>query len=297
MINNIKSIFLFVTILSIFFSSCDDYLTKEISYEELGFEKLMVINTKITDQGDSTYISISKNINYKDQSTAKFELINDAEVKFSINNVDFPVSKYAGLKALNYNFFVKRNNETNSGMDFKISAKHPDYPDVESSIRLAPASTYVTSSFEENALTKVFFGVPLEFHKVKITLADDTEEDRYYRFRLEGQSIDFISSDDPNASSPSEYSDELLFVKKASGVKNYVYEILFTSYDNIVDPTQLSVVYENITRSQYLFAKSIGLYWKSQDFGIFSEPTTLYSNIDGGLGLFSAEDRFVFQVE
>jgi len=308
----------------VLFVSCEDYLTKEIPFDDIGFEPEMAISAKISSLKDSLFISVSKNNNYADADRAEFIMIDDVELKLSIvggqsfSAVPMPNTVSENIRS-NYNYLIIFNNEELSGKSFILEASHAEYPDARSEIFLPESSQVLETTFEKEAITKVEFGYPTIYDKVTLRVVDLEGTNNYYAFVIKtrphqdtfiqeyggtidtfiwenpGQAYD-ISSDDPNATSLGNFSTVILFDDKNFDGEDYTFELLFAPWGGSNYQNNLVVEYRNISQDEFFFKQSFQKYINSQDFGIFSEPVTLYSNIEGGLGIFSGEDVFDIDV-
>ncbi|MDA9774085.1 DUF4249 domain-containing protein [Saprospiraceae bacterium] len=322
----LKYILSFAVLTSFILISCEDYLTKEIPFEELGYTPSLVLNAKVSSTTDTLLISVSKNINYADADRSEFELIQDVDVKLTFDGsqvfVAEPYNPGSGPygNPNPYNYIIIFESVELSGKSFKLEANHPDYPSISSEIFLPAASELVSISYEKDAVEKVLFGYPISYDKVSVTLKDNPDDRNFYAFSVGttsfldtiisdygGQVDTFIyenfgnqyatTSDDLNATTLGNFNYKVLFDDRNFNGEEYTFEILFEAWGGGNYADNLVLDYFNISEADFFFTQSYAKYQDAQDFGIFSEPVTLYSNIDGGLGVFSGEDQIEIPVE
>lgn len=314
----LNSISLIVLIFILF--SCEDYNRKIIEFEEIGFEPLMVLNARVVSTSDSLLISISKNVNYAESANAQFEKISGATITFTIDGTESYTAIEADFSAsekLNpFNYLVTFDtNQELSGKSFEIVAEHPDYKTVRSVITLPSNSEVEDIVFIPDARVTTQFGYPYEWDGVDLTILDNPDSDNFYFLDVVGRSgldtiiyeiepgvLDTIIGNFGGGSFNTE-AEEFGALNVNGGVlisdenfngTNKTVRLFYEDYS--FEPTDKFVEIRNISRSDYLFIQSYDLYQNSQDFGFFSEPTTLYSNIENGLGLFSAQDVKTFLI-
>lgn len=300
-----------------FLVSCEDYNTKVIEFEEIGFEPLLVLNAKLSDDSDSLLISLSKNNNYANAESSEFEKIDGAEIKLIVDNSDNYVAIPVEFNQLDdkfvYNYLVELGSNEIEGKTYKIEASHPSYPSISSEIRLPVKSEFIKGVYQENAYVEnnPFGGgaVDIEYDGLSLTFQDNPDEENFYAFYVVSttRSDTFIqeissgvfdtiiyegydnqatvTSEDPSAVGLGNVG-QVLYNDKGFNGQEVVFNIFFGKFQEI---ESYKVYYKNISESEYLFRQSYSRYIDSQDFGLFSEPTTLYNNIDNGLGLFTAE--------
>lgn len=306
---NIYALILTVIILV----SCEDYLTKEIPFEDVGFEELLVINSTINSETEILEVSISKNINFADATRAEYQFVNGAAIKLTVAGTDVYEAKPMPSPIMGiYNYFIDLGEIDIVNKTLKLEATHPDYPTATSETIIPKPATFIDQTFEVDATTKVIFGYTEVYDKLTATFQDDPDSENYYSFKIlqvgtpdtlifdedgDGDLDTLIytntffasmESDDINAEYVGDYPNELLFSDKNFNGQEYSFELLAQIWGQ-TDSLVLS--YESISESDFYFRQSYINYLNAQDFGFFSEPVTLYSNIENGLGVFRAFDK------
>ncbi len=277
-------------------SSCQDYLTKTIEFEDVGFEPQMVVNFKITDSIEVFNISISKNVNYANNANPEYQFVEGAVVKLFIDGETFTAEEQTGVDpTINvYNHILTLPDGFSlTNKQYELEVTHPDYPTVRSSTYIPLSPTIEDIEFEKEARTSTEFGYVNVQDAVRFRINDNTEETNYYVLQVLNNGF-FLSSemDDPLAE-PTFLSGFLI-----SDADYPVDDPEFTIYFQSFEDTEMELVLQikNISESEYLFLQSYEQYRSSQNFGFFAEPVTLFSNIEGGLGIFSAEQVQEFEL-
>lgn len=293
---NIKYLPLFILII-LLGSSCEDYLTKTIEFEELGFEPLIVVNAKITDSVEVVNISISKNVNYANNSNSQYQFIDGAKVSIDIDGQEFQATELTEADEITdvYNHILNFPPDfIVSGKEYKIEVSHPDYKTVTSTTEIAPQSEVTDIVFEEEARTTFMFGYEFTEDRTTFVINDVSPEINYYRLQINFENFGvFTTSDDPTIETLNSgyilISDED-FTGDSKEIE--LYSENATWYGEGVKSLEV----RNISRSEFLFLQSYTNYQNSQNFGFFAEPVTLYSNIENGLGIFSAEQINTYEL-
>jgi len=69
--------------------------------------------------------------------------------------------------------------------------------------------------------------------------------------------------------------------------QTYKLQLDINRYENEGEEVETFLIWRSITKDYYQFSRSIILQGESEDFGPFSEPVTIKSNFENGLGIFS----------
>ncbi len=282
------------------FTSCEDYLTETIEFEELGFEPQIVINAKVRDTLDFLQISVSPNINLADGASSDFTFINGATVKVFIDGEEFEaiedIDADPNVESYNYRLELGENFDLSDKV-YELEVSHPDYTTVRSNTFVGQFPMINDISFEEEARTTTFFGYPLVQDATTFTIVDEDEGPNFYKIDMNTDGFfSFVETDDADAINLGGFEGTVLLSDEnfVNGVKQIT---VFSENNPWQEAIDRSLIVSNISESEYLFLQSFELYQQSTDFGFFSEPVTLYTNIENGLGVFSAIQSESFPVE
>lgn len=314
--------YFYILLLSVFFlSACDDYLTKEIEFEDIGYKPQMSITAPLTNLSDTLFISASKSINFSVTTTNQIELIDNAS--FILKNEKGETWKsvafdgvQAGRDKRFFNYYIVLKDVKKQNLRFTLEGTHPDYPSISSSI-LMPSGSEPTDMkfFKKDRVKTTSIGQKVIQDRVEFTLEDDGDTENYYAVSLErvllGDTTIVNMDTIIKVSFPFLTEVEMAY-PGAVELKNAKVVLLkndsfngktakFTLYANTIShlnqKSHYYLVLSRISKSKYYFLESYDRYNKARNFGLFAEPTTLYDNIEGGLGLFSGEDVYRIKLE
>lgn len=297
---NLKYIPLFILAI-LLASSCEDYLTKTIEFDEIGYEPLIVVNAKITDSIDVLRISISKNVSYSNNSNPEYDFIDGATVTVNIDGVDYSTTEIPGAIPNEdiYNHILSFPPDfVVSNKEYTIEVSHPDYTTCTSVTKVYPKPEITNLLFEPEARSNSEFGYTFFQDRTSFTIEDQSDERNYYRVQVFIDSPGafyglFTESDDPLVLSDN-YGGLLFSDENFADIQELeVYTENISWYEEEVE---MFLEIKNISESEYLFIQSYGVYLNAQIFDFFAEPVTLFTNIENGLGIFAAEQVMRFEL-
>lgn len=184
---------------------------------------------------------------------------------------------------------------TTASTRYRIEVTHPDYPSVSSEITTVPAVSLIdadTSSYTEDG----------SLWKKAVLDWNDPAGENYYMLRLYYEDplydyfyqMSFYTNDEVIGTSVGDPEDngkssfyELLFTDELFEGEHKELTLEFITYKGQVPEEDPIYTYRLITMSKeaYLYYQSVN---KSMSVGPFSEPAKVYSNIDGGFGIFGS---------
>ncbi len=192
------------------------------------------------------------------------------------------------------------------GTEFELKISHPDYPDASAKQSFPSRVVPTDLEFKANAGTDQY-GYATQGIDLKIP--DPAGESNYYEIGTfykdsvagyYGPDLFYYfqgtenSSLDPNTTTGPNYSN--LFVNDR-GFDGQNYELLVQLYSYSDTSNDLVVMFNSITEDRYKFATSLRAYYDSGDFGPFSEPVPLYTNVVNGLGTFGLGTIHIEELE
>lgn len=305
-------------ILSVFalflLASCE----KDIKVVVPPHESKLVVNS-ITMEGDTIEVMVGKSVGVNDYNYKRSQLITDANVVLTVDGV---------AQALTYDvisgtYRSKAVAEKGKAYLLKVSAK--GYQDVEASTYV-PALVSITSAGVINNARNTTSNGPQDELKLKFT--DPAAASDYYVLRiLPGQDYSIqdsiygyqnysystcVTSSDPSIED--QYGDPLsgdecmnsseilfgdgLFNGKEKELKVYIYSGFFQSYAITANGDTLKPVVElwHISEGYYKYMKTVR-YSMNNEGNPFAEPTSVYTNIKNGYGIFSMMSKDEQEVE
>ena len=316
------SIFIIAFCSCLLLSSCEDLLVKELDIEEdFNFEMQLGLSGTLSNNfTENSFPEESSILLAENQSI--IDLIEDP-IYYNSDALDlYQDGTY-------YNTFVNiedgrhfnfLENSFPNYFDFepatyRIEVNHPEFGLVSSETQM-PEPVFVNSieidsfNFGSNYYDEFRYLVTVQF--------DDPPGENYYKFDIVNDSLELVFDTiiinmDTIVFQNSAYSYiESVNVQGAQESYNGGYLIEDAIFDgttytftfnmvvgNVEDELDLSSLKESfslrwacLSEDQYNFEASYTSYQNSQDFGPFSEPVSIFTNIDNGLGYFGAENFY-----
>lgn len=309
-----KKIILYSIACSLILSSCEDLLTKTLDLEEFAFEKQLAVSGSLTSTEDQFRVLVSENQSITDP-LGQWSPLSDAEVSLYrdgtlVEKLSFDENsgEEGGVDSL---FVVDLDNVDIVPGEYRIEVLHPDFPAANATSILPQEIPLTEISFEED------FGIAPNFLErtdaVTITFNDPPEEN-YYSFSIESDSIAvdtfvFLNdttifenpirvSLDTNEPNIVRSSNRILFSDDFFNGTEHTITFYVTDFseDGIVDILDiLDINWSVVSKEHFEFTQSLDLYYDSQGFGPFSEAVSLFNNVEGGVGIFSALNRKLYK--
>ncbi|MCF8381952.1 MAG: DUF4249 domain-containing protein [Bacteroidales bacterium] len=142
----------------------------------------------------------------------------------------------------------------------------------------------------------------------KITFQDNLEKNNYYSISATEQHIENVNDKRSIASTIISSSDPV-----AEGFFNYKYGNLCYFSDENFNGSKVSVTclfkpeyrvdgknfidiqLNSVSKDYYLYVKSLDRYLKAKE-NLFAEPVKIYSNVEGGYGIFAAFNKSIYRI-
>lgn len=290
----------------IFLISCDDLLTKELPLEDVGFEPLLVLNSTVSNEEEAITISISRNISLAQVEPSQLELINDASIQLFVDEEMVPIQPIEN--PIFFNFIFENLDRINLvDKQIRVEVSHPDFPAAEA-MTVVPQSANV----RDITLDRASGTVPFEtenYDELQFNVVDGGDQKDYYSVKLQSvvvvdtffNGMDTLINSfeiflDTYTSDPSfqEANGTLYFSDEAFNGSEYPVRILVEPL-NTGQPINFAV--SKISEEEYLFQTSLQRVKNSQDVGFFSEPSTLFTNVQGGLGILKSFNREFYEAK
>jgi hypothetical protein len=286
------------------FSSCEDLLVKDIELEDIDFTKKLVLNSVLINKSDSLVLTLSENISVLETPDYDIKSIDGANAKLYENGMELGVFE----KPAGYDFYFLDFDQAleGSGKEYTLVVETEDYPSAEATTTMPVASAINSVEYLENA------GLSPDLRKlpgIRIKFNDPAEEENYYIFNVQSNAVfidTFIFGNDTmfyeyelyiNAQSndplvESGYQNEYLSDASFNG-KEYTLTILLDNGNfGDVDLTEylgsFTLSWISASKEYYEFDKSLSRYYQNSGFGLFTEPVSIFSNVTGGIGVFSS---------
>ena len=292
---NISALFILLS-----FVGCDDFFATTVSLDPPETTPKLAISAiwNSTDLTVSAFVDGSTDIfsgnnsgfgSPKGIEGAKVELFTNGTLIGELLET-LPTDPYAtvGVYSLDLDDFL-----FTYGSEFELVVSHPDYPTTRATQKIPTkveptnykylANAGLDEYGYETAGVEITFQDPpgeTNFYEVAVFFKDSTGTDQQVQYYFNST---YSTTFDPNASQGPNYSD--LFVN-GTGFDGEEYRLL-VQFDSYGDTSEdLVVVFNSITEGRYLYATSLRGFMDAGDFGPFSEPVTIASNFENGLGTF-----------
>jgi len=277
--------------LSLFFLiSCEKTIPIQIPTQD---QKLVINCMELF--GNSLNIYLSRSASVID---ANSDLnVDNAEVLLILDNKDT-------LQMINkgYGRFLVGNIHT--AKTLRITANHVIYGSVEAECIVPAAGFIIEKSYSS---TKYSQGMGSSYDVLKFRVKiKDIEGENYYFLQMfttsynsydkpgNSQNSASIWSSDNNLTQITSYTSGLVFDDKTFDAKERTIEYYSENY-NFTDSSQVKIVLNSITKSEYLWLKSYEMYHISS--GPFSENVQVYSNVKNGFGLFAVYSQTIDSIQ
>lgn len=301
-----KKITIYISLLSILlFSlySCENLLIKDLELEDFDFEKQLVINASLNSTSDSLVVFVSENISIL-ETEQNIVFLQGAEV-----DLYFEGQKIADLEIGDDNrYYHYFDNNVRPVGEYELVVKHANYKEARAITQIPEDIPILGLDYIEDAGFDPLQQIETSAVQIKF---QDPPGDNYYSFQIFSdviytdtfiQGIDtFIfeneiyietNIDDPNVINTQE--NDILLSDELFNGKEYVLNVKINNYNGI-EPADLkdyiTLKWEVLSEDYFNYQTSLNRYYQSADFGLFSEPVTIHSNVENGLGVFVGVNR------
>jgi len=290
-----KNIFLVLFIL-LFLTSCEDFFATTIKVDPPEHEDQMALHAYIGDTDSIIAISVTKSIGILEDRSQSATYVDDATIEFFKDGQLLFTFDPLSTDERPLNYFKDLDQQLGGiGSEFEIRATHPELGTASAKQIMPNVVSMTAVKFEENAGVREGERVD----GVELTFKDPGGEKNYYEFSAyrirSGGFADDLSTDtnDPLVHESINYGAWLLSDETFDG-KEYKITLLenYNSFGNDV-----VIVVNNITEDWYNYSKSVRDQLNTEDLGLFAEPVSISTNVEGGLGLFGANIERVYPIE
>jgi hypothetical protein len=309
--NKFRNIKLFsLMILTLSLTSCNDFFIQELEIPRQELDNQLVVHSFISDIDTSLHFKISKNFGLDETFPEMDSSINDATIKlFRQGELVYEV-----MQNENGDYTQALNQGLIPDYDYKIEVQHPDYDLAFAETKMPPLVMPESVTFKKN------FGFPgpngdEKQNAIEIVFNDPADQVNYYEIQVHKilvESKEIIVFGDTTLivkTYPDRYfSIDSNFEQGVSGFllsdqnfngEKYTIDFLLVSDQEIevIPVDALKITWNCISKDHYEYSKSLLQYQRTSGFGLFSDPIAVYSNIQNGLGIFSARSSRVIGME
>jgi len=299
-----KTLYIFIILIAAILTSCET----TIDFNGKDTNPILVVNSIISpDSAIKVHVSESR---FFLEDDSKFVNLNNATVKLLINNVE-----YEQLKPVQNGYYLGTY-VPKPGDKLKIIAYSSKYEEVSATTEIIPANPVLsvdtsTVILEKTALLSynynqttpdtIGFTINNQF-KINVNFNDPANVQNFYKITLKMKV--WLSDGTTQIGKYYFNSDDVVFGSTSeSGINFYSY-LYFNNTPsksgNLFEPltitkNELIVELQSISKSYYLYLKTRDASNTFVDF--FSEPIQIFSNIQGGIGIFGSYNSALFKFE
>ncbi len=293
-----KNILFFILML-ILFASCEDFFSTTLKVDPPRHED-QIVTSAFFSNADTSLIALVN------RSTAILE--ND---NFDTRNLEnSSVRLFSGDQLLTTIPYIENGFRFNhveegtnvvfeAGQEYTLKVNHPDYEEATATVVVPDEVIPFRIDLEEDAVVDEYGN---RNDRVTVEFNDPLEVENFYEMALfsirslgNGDTFyesHFINTLDLNLRESffeaSSLSDE------AFNGQTYKLQLDINRYENEGEDLQTFLVWRSVTKDYYQFSRSVILQGDAEDLGPFSEPVTIKSNFENGLGLFSINFERVY---
>ncbi len=285
-----------------FFTSCENLFIKDLELEEFDFEKQAVLQSFVSSSTDTLKIFLSENTSVL-ETDEDVVLLDDAEVEVYLNDAKLGNAVFNQNEKQYLLPFATFPGEGN----YRIIAKTTEYGEVSASTNIPPTVEIRDFKLIEDAGIDPLEQTQTSAFQFKII---DPPGRNHYAFKIDFLDPNYVRIDtfirdgdtiiretipdtyttitDPNV----EYGpgSELILSDDTFEGGEYIIYLRFKTYpwaSNEVDRffNDLYLHWRVLSEDYYKYQTSLNDYYNSQ-FGLFSDPVGVFTNVDNGLGAF-----------
>lgn len=255
---------------------------QELPTDSIDFSEKMVVNL-LANNDEILKVHVGKTLSLVDSSAE--QKIEDAKVTITDDNANVTELKYTFLYGGKYvSDFVPTPNTF-----YRLSVTHPKYPAATSSFIIPSVFKSTGASWQDNTGTDSM-GFPTG--TISFTINDDVNDRNFYEislFRFEdlgpAWEVMPVVPENPEIAADPIYNPEGALILEDAGFNGQSKTLRFTTPfgSNFGTPYKYLVVVKSLSPEYFKYFKSLEDY--SLEGGLFSDPSAIFNNINGGVGI------------
>lgn len=265
-----------------FLVSCETVIDVDLPAHKPG----IVVNC-VMKEGKPVSASITRSVGILD--TLEIEIINGADVKLYENGVfvgTLLFNSQEGVDSVPGEYRINHN--AVAGAEYRLEVSAPAYDPVQAGATIPQAVPIASHVFTENASVNQFGE---QMSQLSVTINDPAGIDNYYFLTIidttETESGYYFSMESTDPSVVQTYTGSgILFSDELFDGKTYTLKADIPGFSGGTPFSQsMKVVLQTIDRNDFLYQKTFYLHIENEE-NPFAEPVQVYTNINGGLGIF-----------
>jgi hypothetical protein len=291
-------------------TSCEDFFIKDLEVPRQDLDNQVVVHAFISDIDTSIEFKIARNFGLDEISDEPESLIDNANI--IIYEGDNPIHEISQNEDGRYKLDLE--GKFGSGDNYRVEVEHPDYETAFVETNMPSFVMPESITFKKDG----GFADPSgedDLDLMQITFSDPADEVNYYEFQVHQILIDSeeIIFGQDTFITETRYPDSYFtpdgnFEQGVSGFvlsdqlingQTYTIQIMMNSNQPLdtIPVEKLRVSWNCISKDHYEFVKTLQRYQTSVNFGLFSDPIAIYSNVQNGLGAVTFRTSRVLEVE
>jgi hypothetical protein len=307
---SIKAIVL-AGVLLVGLSSCEDFFIQDLEIPRQDLDNQMVIHGFVSDIDTALEFKVAQNFGLDNLVEENESRIDGATVRvFSSGNLIHEIIQDDQER---YRIDLP-GSFGHSGGDFRVEVQHPVFETAVVETRMPSFVEPESITFKEDGGFAQPGGED-NLDLIQITFTDPGDEDNYYEFQVHQVQVSYeeliIGQDTfitetrypdryftPDSNFEPGVSGFLLTDDLING-QRYTIQVMLVSNTPIeqIPVDRIRVSWNSISREQYEYSKSLQQFQTSVNFGLFSDPVAVYSNVDNGLGFVGFRSSRIYPVD
>ncbi|MDX1910747.1 MAG: DUF4249 domain-containing protein [Saprospiraceae bacterium] len=289
--------------LAVLMSSCEDFFSQTVEIDPPPYEKQMALHLNLTNQDSSVIMFISRNYGILETVPNQY----DYYVTNALASIYKDGQLWLQLADSTFTLVGAVPAPLQAGSTYELRVSHPDYPAVSATQVMPGDFTVDSARIKRNAATGQFGD---EYDLVEVFMKDAPGERNFYEFAL--VSINYNVYYNPTTGMTDtfgvyeypyyveEYSDpNVQYGVRSGGLlsdqffdgQSYKFQAKVYSSPNTV----YRVFVRHVSEDYFNWSRSYESKINADDNPLV-EPVSIFSNISGGLGIFSLRNEKVFTV-
>jgi len=296
---------LLILIIAIFlFTSCEDFFSTTIKVDPPAHEDQIVTSAFFTNADTNLQVLVNRSTAILENNNIDTRNLDNSTVRL-FSGDDLLTTIPYDLSDPNFAFNhieIGTNVVFEAGKEYTLKVNHPDYEESSATVTVPNEVIPFRFELEEDAGIDEFGS---RSDRVTVEFNDPSGEENFYEMALfsirdfgNGEKFyenHYINTLDLNLRE-SFYGASILSDEAFNG-QSYKLQLDIDRYEDGGSEIGTFLIWRSVTKDYYQFARSVRLQSDSEDFGPFSEPVTIRSNFENGLGLFSINFEKVYPLE
>ena len=276
------------------FTSCENFFETTLELDPPPFEKQLVIISHLKTGTDGLQVYVTENFGILDNE--QIPTLTDPKIEFTINGQAY--NDYLRTKDDNgfLFFFDIRDVDLQPGDVCRMMVSHAGFPIATCTQTVPPRVEITDIKFVENGGLDTDGS---ERSKVDVTFKDPVGKNFYEAYiQLNNPSYNYptyTSINEPGASESLDGYAVIFNDLSFEGTTKNLSLLIYRSSESDARNNDISLFWQSATEDYYKYVRTAKVYYDSND-NPFATPSDVYSNVDGGLGIFYIINEDEYQV-